>query len=184
MAQVRFARWVREESQVRKRVVSCPDAALHYVQAMQQFGEGGCVEALCASASSARKRDKRLMFKWSRRFRLRWHIARTKLAVRDVLARPDLDTKARCQKVSLYKSVGIHSHFSIAHKECLKVAIGFCLVRTAQKVGVSCARLQMDLCHGLLGNGGSEGSKCGPRKRVGFCTPDSCQVAPFWSLPM
>ena len=63
VAQVRCARWIWEENQVRKRVASSPDAALHYVQAIQDFGEGDAAEALHVSASSVRRRDKRLILK-------------------------------------------------------------------------------------------------------------------------
>ena len=134
VAQVRCARWIREENQVRKRVASSPDAALHYVQAMQDFGEGDVVEALRVSASSVRRRDKRLMLKWCQRFRSRWHITRTRLAVRDVLTRADLDTKACgpkdfCLAITRYPM----SCRQILHS-CMNVACGFRYQKTAPKV--------------------------------------------------
>ena len=94
VAQVRAARWVRDENVVRHRVAAAPDVALQYVSQMTSLGVGGRTVSLEQSANSPQKGKRRTMRKWCKRFRERWHISRSRMSVRDVLPKAALETKA------------------------------------------------------------------------------------------
>ena len=110
IAEVRNMRWVRDENFDRGAAPASDAAALQYVNEMGLLGETDRVEALHRSASSRTKQAKRLLRKWAAGFRRRWRAPLSKLAVRDVLPRPDLNQKAGLFNVAFkirFRSHGI-----------------------------------------------------------------------------
>jgi hypothetical protein len=94
IAEVRAARWVRDENFKRGVAPSSADAAHMYTRAMQDMGEGSIAEDLSRSADSVTKNGRRTLRKWAGRVRTRWGIASTQLATLDAPPRASLGSKA------------------------------------------------------------------------------------------